>query len=54
MKSEGKDFLGSLQVIVSSSCFVGQLWWEALPWVSIVVPLNRSKGCEMLEVRDDG
>ena len=42
VKLEGKDLLGTLWLVVDFSCFAIQLWWGVPPWVSIVVPMNRS------------
>ena len=51
MRTEGKDLPESLQLVVGSSCFAIQLWWEVPPWVSVVVS---SQGKERSKVRDEG
>lgn len=42
MKATGKDLPVSLQVVAGHTCFMICLWWEALPWVSQVVPISKS------------
>ena len=54
VKSEGLEWPSSLQVVVGSSCFVIQLWWEVQPRVSEVAPMFRSGIGKEQEVRDDG
>ena len=51
VRTEGKDLPESLQLVVGSSCFAIQLWWEVPPWVSVVVS---SQGKERSKVRDEG
>ena len=38
VKTEREDLPRSLQVVMGSSCFVIQLWWEVLACLSVVVP----------------
>ena len=37
VKTEREDLPRSLQVVMGSSCFVIQLWWEVLACLSVVV-----------------
>lgn len=53
MKSEGKDLSGTWHLVVDSSCFVVQLWWEMLSWVSTVVSMNRMRESEKEKARED-
>ena len=54
VKSKGLEWPTSLQVVVGSSCFSIQLWWEVQPRVSKVAPMFRSGMGKEQEVRDDG
>ncbi|RVW21275.1 hypothetical protein CK203_107346 [Vitis vinifera] len=50
---EGKELPRTLQLVVDASCFAIQLWWEVLPWVFVVLPMNKSQGSEGTKVRVD-
>ena len=54
VKSEGKELSGTLQLVGDAACFAIQLWWEVLPWVFVVVPVNRSRGSVGMKFRADG
>ena len=54
VKSEGLEWPSSLQVVVGSSCYAIQLWWEVQPEVSKVAPMIRNETGKEQEVRDDG
>ena len=54
VRSEGLEWLSSVQVAVGSSCYAIQLWWEVKPGVSEVVPVIRNETGKEREVRDDG
>ncbi|RVW29528.1 hypothetical protein CK203_077462 [Vitis vinifera] len=41
---------GILHVVVESSVFVLESWWEIPPWVLVVIS---TEGCRVMEVRDD-
>ena len=43
VKSEGLEWLSSLQVAVGSSYYAIQLWWEVQPGVSEVAPVIRNE-----------
>ena len=32
VKLVGKELPSSLEIVVGSGCFAGQLWWEIHPW----------------------
>ena len=53
MKATGKDLPGSLQLVAGHTCFMICLWWEALPWVSHVVPISKSCRITGREERDE-
>ena len=53
VKATGKDLPGSLQVVAGHTCFMICLWWEALPWVSHVVPISKSCRITGREERDE-
>ena len=54
MKFEGLEWPSSLQVVVDSSCFAIQLWWEVQPRVlEVAMEFKNGVGKER-EVRDDG
>ena len=40
VKAEREDLPGTLQVVMGSSCFAIQLWWEVLAWLFVVVPAS--------------
>ena len=40
VKAEREDLPGMLQVVMGSSCFAIQLWWEVPTWLSVVVPTS--------------
>ena len=42
MKLERLDWPSSQQVVIGTTCFAIQLWWEVLPMVSEVVPVSRN------------
>ena len=44
IKVRGWNFPSSLQVVVGSTSYSIQLWWETPPWKSEVHPLQRSRG----------
>ncbi|RVW50739.1 hypothetical protein CK203_076823 [Vitis vinifera] len=54
VKSEGKELSGTLQLVGDAACFAIQLWWEVLPRVFVVVPMNRSRGSVGMNFRADG
>ena len=54
VKSEGLTWPISLQVVVGSSCFAIQLWWEVQPRVSKVALVFKSGMGNEQKVRDDG
>ena len=54
MKFEGLEWPSSLQVVVDSSCFAIQLWWEVQPRVLEVAPEFKNGMGKEHEVRDDG
>ena len=43
VKSEGLEWLSSLQVVIGSSYYAIQLWWEVQPGVSEVAPVIRNE-----------
>ena len=49
----GKFFPRTLHLVVNSYCHAVQLWWEVLPWISIVVPMKNLKGGEGEKVREE-
>ena len=55
MKLEGKELPSSLEIVVGSSCFAIQLWWETHPCFVQVVPVSKnsmaegSRGREVVE-----
>lgn len=53
LKNDGKDLPGTLHLVVGSSCFYIRFWWEALPWVSAVVPMRSSYRKELEKVKDN-
>ena len=44
VKAKGWNFPSSLQVVVVSTSYTIQLWWETPPWKSEVQPLQCCKG----------
>ena len=44
VKAKGWNFPSSLQVVVVSTSYAIQMWWETPPWKSEVHPLQRSRG----------
>ena len=42
VKSEGKELLGTLQLVVYASYFAIQLWWEVMSWVFALMIMNKS------------
>ena len=54
VKSERLKWPISLQVVVGSSCFAIQLWWEVQPRVSKVALVFKSGMGNEQKVRDDG
>ena len=54
VKYEELEWPSSLQVVVDSSCFAIQLWWEVQPRVlEVAMEFKNGMGKEH-EVRDDG
>ena len=53
VKSEGLEWPSSLQVVIGSSCFAIQLWWEVQPRVSKMISVSRNGLGKEQEVRDD-
>lgn len=53
LKNDGKGLPGTLHLVVGSSCFYIRFWWEALLWVSAVVPMRSSYRKELEKVKDD-
>ena len=51
VKLEGLEWPSSLQVVIDTTCFAIQLWWEVLPRVSEVFPVSRN-GSGKEEVRE--
>lgn len=47
MRLDGRTTPTLLEVVVGLSCFAMQLWWEAPPWISQVVPSSGSNGLEV-------
>ncbi|RVW48534.1 hypothetical protein CK203_088483 [Vitis vinifera] len=54
VRSEGLEWLNSLQVAVGSVCYSLQLWWEVKPGLTAVVPATRNEMGNEREVRDEG
>ena len=53
VKSEGLEWPSSLQVVIGTTCFAIQLWWEVLPRVSEVFPVTRNGSGNEQEVREE-
>ena len=53
VKSEGTEWSSSLQVVIDTTCFAIQLWWEVLPRVSEVLPTIRNGSGKEQEVREE-
>ena len=49
----GEVFPGTLHLVVKSYCYAVQLWWEVLPWISAVVPMNKLKRRDGKKVREE-
>ena len=53
MKSEGTEWPSSLQVVLDTTCFAFQLWWEVLPRVTEVLPMIRNGLGKEQEAREE-
>ena len=54
VRSEGLEWPSSLQVAVGSICYSIQLWWEAKPGLTAVIPATKNEKGNEREVRDEG
>ncbi|RVW54310.1 hypothetical protein CK203_068498 [Vitis vinifera] len=54
VRSEGLEWPSSLQVAVGSICYSIQLWWEAKPGLTAVIPATKNEMGNEREVRDEG
>ena len=53
VKLEGIEGPSSLQVVIGTTCYAIQLWWEMLPRVTDVIPASRFGTGKKLEVREE-
>ena len=53
VKNRGNFFPGTMHLVVDSYCYALQLWWERLPWISVVVPMKILKGGEGDKAREE-
>ena len=53
VKLEGIEWPSSLQVVIGTTCFAFQLWWEVLPRVFEVFPVIRNGSRKEQEVREE-
>ena len=53
VKLEGIGGPISLQVVIGTTCYAIQLWWEMLPRVTDVIPASRFGTGKKLEVREE-
>ncbi|RVW75093.1 hypothetical protein CK203_057893 [Vitis vinifera] len=53
VKSEGTEWPSSLQVVIDTTCFAIQLWWEVLPRVSKVLLAIRNGSGKEQEAREE-